>query len=1441
MAAARAMLDETHQQLPGQANDSNAYILGRVKQHNVVIACLPVSQYGTNDAAKVLTNLIRTFPSVRIALMVGVGGGVPTKADVRLGDIVIGTRVIQHDLGKIVGDRLVQPTAVPKTLHPSIGTAVSSLRSKHELEPYRISSILHERLKDHSEYGHPNLPDRLFQASYAHESPGRGCEECDPSKLIRRDNRKSHDPVVHYGAIASGNQVLRDAIVRDDIAQRLDVLCFEMEAAGLMDVLPCIPVRGICDYSDSHKSKEWQTYAAAVAAAYARELLDVLPVLSVHSDVDSPSGSDLYHKRRQRHFMVPFGRNREFVGRDSIVKQLLTIIPPSANRGDCQRVVIEGLGGVGKTQIALEAVYRLRDEHIDCSVFWVPALDVTSFENAYRAIGRELKIQGIDEDHADVESLVKTALSESVYSWLLVIDNADDAELFSDSSGTVSLSKYLPFCHNGSILFTTRNRQVSTELDISTHNTFTVGEMTRDDSIKMLKQNMTVTSTFDAENANRLLDFLADLPLAIKQASSYMVKTGISIARYVEHCQSSDKKLIKLLSKGFKDRRRYDNSTNPVAATWLISFEHISRESKRAAGYLTYLCFYAEKGIPKALLPPLDVDDADEIEDGMERDEALGILKAYSFISERSDSKTFDMHRLVRLAMRNWLEVEQKLKLCSVSVIQWLVGIFPFPKHENRDLWLNHLPHAQSALNLSDSADTSESKGGLLLKMGVCFDILGKYKGAEEFHRASLQLRARVMGIEHPATLDSMNGLANVLLRQGRCWEAERTHRQAWESRQKLLGQEHPDTLASMNNLALCLVADGKLEKAEQLHRRTLELRRTCLGEEHPETLASMNNLALLLEIGGRYEEAGRMHQDTVALMERFHGREHPNTLISRNNLGNVLQRLGRYRESEDAHRETLGLRQKIFGEQHPDTLASMGNLALLLVSLERYDEAEKLHRQTLKLRQKVLGKEHPDTLASMKNLNSFMQHLSLSSSEIPGERLGTGARYSYNFLPVEPKDTVSESSSTGSVRQPLPQSEAHGAYYSRNYPSEGDSSANQPSSEHLRGFRKSTSPKQPDLHLRESPPDHHIQPNDSTRALSNSIRTSTAASPTVSSQFAEATARLLNPPHMPRDMPPAVPSEPQHFGSGAPDDYVFKYSKCTGKRKALLIGINYYGQRGQLRGCINDVRNMTTYLCMEFDYKREDMIILTDDQQNAMSQPTKQNITRAMHWLVRDAKENDSLFFHYSGHGGQTRDLGGDESDSYNEVIYPVDFRQNGHITDDEMHRIMVHPLCAGVRLTAIFDSCCSGTALSLPYIYSTQGILKEPNLAKEAGTGLLGVISSYSQGDLGSIRDQITSLFKKATAGEGTRNRSLATKTSPADVIVWMGSKDDQTSADTNSEWQAGAVSWAFITSLKKNPCQSHVQLLNSIRDELASRCDQKPQLACSHPLNTDLLFTL
>ncbi|EEY17531.1 pfs [Verticillium alfalfae VaMs.102] len=286
-AAALAMLDETFESAPVlvPSLDVNTYTLGRIAQQYIVIACLPESQYGTNNAAIVLTNLTRTFSSVRMALMVGVGGGVPGRTDMRLGDVVVGTRVMQYDMGKISDRGLLQRTAVARVIHPLLGTAVSSLRSDHELQPGRLLQILRNGLRKLPQYCQPSTPDRLFLTTYQHELSEDSCDTCDETKLVIRIKRPSEDFVIHYGAIASGNQVMKNSTARDEIARELDVVCFEMEAAGLMDVLPCLPIRGICDYSDSHKSKEWQKYAAATAAAYARAFVETLRVTSLQESV----------------------------------------------------------------------------------------------------------------------------------------------------------------------------------------------------------------------------------------------------------------------------------------------------------------------------------------------------------------------------------------------------------------------------------------------------------------------------------------------------------------------------------------------------------------------------------------------------------------------------------------------------------------------------------------------------------------------------------------------------------------------------------------------------------------------------------------------------------------------------------------------------------------------------------------------------------------------------------------------------------------------------------------------------------------------------------------------------------------------------------------------------------------------------------------------------
>jgi len=360
----------------------------------------------------------------------------------------------------------------------------------------------------------------------------------------------------------------------------------------------------------------------------------------------------------ERHWIVPFGRNKDFVGRETILTDLLARIFPGGDEHDCQRTAIEGLGGVGKTQVALEAAFRFGDAHPDCSVFWVPAVDATTFENAYRDIGQQLNVPGIDEEKADVKALIKAALSrQSTGSWLLIIDNADDTNLL---FGNTALANCLLFSRKGSILFTTRNHELGVRLVESERHIIPVEEMGRDEALKLLRKNLNGDQMSDTRSSEALLEFLANLPLAIRQASAFMAKKQISTAQYLELCKSSDEDMIELLSKDFEDRHRYETIQNPVATTWLISFRHISDHDPLAADYLRFMCFLAGKDIPQSLLPPAG---------RLKTLEAIGILKAYAFISERKESDTYDIHRLVQISMLSWLAQKGEYMGWSAKVL----------------------------------------------------------------------------------------------------------------------------------------------------------------------------------------------------------------------------------------------------------------------------------------------------------------------------------------------------------------------------------------------------------------------------------------------------------------------------------------------------------------------------------------------------------------------------------------------------------------------------------------------------------------------------------------------------------------------------------------------------------------------------------------------------
>lgn len=300
LAPVKAMMDHVHSGLPVQ-RDQNSYVLGDMAGHNVVIAVLP--EIGTNAAAAVANQLLNDFPSIRFGLLVGVGGGVPDEEeegnDIRLGDVVVSKPtktfggVTQYDLGKYSTNGGFEPTGSLDKPPPLLRSTVERLAANHRIKGSQVTEYLSMMFQRNpameEEYSHPGLSnDVLFSTNYPHVG-GTTCRNCDRQRVVKRDERRSKKPKFHYGTIGSANTVVKDAVTREQLRQQFGVLCVEMEAADLMDSFPCLVIRGICDYADSHKSKKWQPYAAAVTAAYTKELLSViLPknIISVAPAID---------------------------------------------------------------------------------------------------------------------------------------------------------------------------------------------------------------------------------------------------------------------------------------------------------------------------------------------------------------------------------------------------------------------------------------------------------------------------------------------------------------------------------------------------------------------------------------------------------------------------------------------------------------------------------------------------------------------------------------------------------------------------------------------------------------------------------------------------------------------------------------------------------------------------------------------------------------------------------------------------------------------------------------------------------------------------------------------------------------------------------------------------------------------------------------------------
>ncbi|PKK42694.1 hypothetical protein CI102_12274 [Trichoderma harzianum] len=738
-------------------------------------------------------------------------------------------------------------------------------------------------------------------------------------------------------------------------------------------------------------------------------------------------------------FLVPYKQNPDFVGRSDILDKIklqfgLGQKPEHDLSQPRRRVSLYGLGGVGKTQIALAYAYWIRDIHPDTSVFWVHASNADRFRAAYAFIAEKCNVPGRDHPEADILLLVKRWLEEqNKIQWLMIIDNVDDIELFFPSQRSDDpeahhqgdkLARYIPDCNHGSILITTRNKQVGVKFEQGSP-LIEVTKMTDDDAHQLVRDILkTEVSTHDAI---LLASKLEHMPLALAQALSFIQENTISISD-VQLLDEGDNVLVDQLSESFEPVGRDSETSHAVTATWILSFRQIERTQPLASDVLCFLSLLHRQAIPKTFIEEYCQHKPGYAQASVSARliKALGTLKAFSFISEGKDGSV-DMHRLVQLVTRKWLVNQGRLAEFAESAITIVAFLYPFGEFDTYQECVRYLPHVNSVLARDGTNSRSEkiAKAGLLRKLARYYCHKGEYKNAEqnlrlaaniqaqelgEEHRETLNIRIelsqacqrqgmlneaenlaletietgkRVLGKEHPDVLAYLASLSFIYPRQGRFQEAEDLLVQVSEAYKRVLGEDHLYTIESISRLTEVYLDQGRLKEAELSALRVTEMKKQKLGEDHPATIAGMTALASTYEGQGRLKEAEDIGSHATNLSTRVLGEDHPQTLAIKSNLAQVYMKQGRWKEAEDLQIKLMETRRQIFGREHQDTLTVMNSLVVSFANQGRLTEARDLDIQCLELRKSILGEEHPDTLLSKHNVACDLEELGRSSDAI--------------------------------------------------------------------------------------------------------------------------------------------------------------------------------------------------------------------------------------------------------------------------------------------------------------------------------------------------------------------------------------------------------------------------------------------------------------------------
>ncbi|KAF7942882.1 uncharacterized protein EAE97_006336 [Botrytis byssoidea] len=592
--------------------------------------------------------------------------------------------------------------------------------------------------------------------------------------------------------------------------------------------------------------------------------------------------------------VIPFSRDKDFVERGTILDLIYEKFT-----GPGSRAALVGLGGAGKSQLAIEYAYQARDQSQETWVFWVHASNAARFEQSFR----------------DIANCGK---------WILMLDNVDDASFLVQAQSvgrdgqrndhidnSRPLITYLPQCQNGSVLFTTRSKSAALKL-VEQRDIIAVEPMGMADALALFEKKLGQCD--DGNNTAELVEALEFMPLAIVQAASYILQRipRYSLHDYLEDFRKNDRKRTNLLHHNGEQFRRDWEANNSILVTWQISFNYI-RQTRSSAADLLFLEQNQESdgdNDDSSVSTAESDDDKDNslgssINDGFEDD--ILVLRDYSFINVNADRTTFEMHRLVQLATRKWLEDQKQQEKRKRQFIKKSRR-----RASNRRSAISHKPEEQTSLVECAS---------ILYKASWYAWEMGNGKDAENLSVKAMKVRKEILGREHEDTLAMV------------------------ETSKEKLGMNHPFTLNILAKLASAYRNQGQFDMAERIFVEVMEINKKKFGSHHPDTLISMVNLASTYRNQERWDAAEELFVEVMEISKRKLGMSHPNTLININNLAFLYRSKGQLNTAEELEVQVMETRKKKSGVDHPDTLTSMADLAYTWKRQDKHEEALELRR----------------------------------------------------------------------------------------------------------------------------------------------------------------------------------------------------------------------------------------------------------------------------------------------------------------------------------------------------------------------------------------------------------------------------------------------------------------------------------------------------------------